>query len=155
MERLPPELVVYVFQFLSPPDTPVVTLVCSLWKNLWQDQLLWKTFHLRDLGQVIKPPFASDQWRESYSCIIATIDRQKNWNFSSRRMFLAASMDADVWVANELRTYPLPEGLIRAAFSHGKLSLFFFFTAISLVSSLHSPPSIPLSSLLLLLAFLS
>jgi len=126
MEQLPPELLLYIFQFASVSDTPIITRVCSLWRSVWQDQALWKYFHCRDLGCVVKPPLRSDQWRESYRVVVATIDRLKYWNSSAERIKRAATMDAGVWVLRELESYPLSKSLFAETIHLGIIFLVHF-----------------------------
>ena len=126
MEQLPPELLLYIFQFASVSETPIMTRVCSLWRSVWQDQALWKYFHCRDLGCVVKPPLRSDQWRESYRVVVATIDRLKYWNSSAERIKRAATMDAGVWVLRELESYPLSKSLFAETIELGIIFLAHF-----------------------------
>nr|WP_166154229.1 F-box protein [Neochlamydia sp. AcF84]NGY94223.1 hypothetical protein [Neochlamydia sp. AcF84] len=63
IEQLPDELLLHIFSFLQASDLLEVELTCHQWKNLAEEETLWKSLYVRYF-KVIEP--VGDTYKESY-----------------------------------------------------------------------------------------
>jgi len=73
-DSLPDELKLYIFGFLSPVDVlSVVPATCCHWKNLMQDETLWKVLHEEHFGG---PRLSDRSWQQECVLALTRIKRQ-------------------------------------------------------------------------------
>jgi hypothetical protein len=63
IEQLPDELLLHIFSFLQASDLLEVELTCHQWKNLAEEETLWKSLYVRYF-KVIEP--VVETYKESY-----------------------------------------------------------------------------------------
>ncbi|MBS4165780.1 hypothetical protein NEOC65_000850 [Neochlamydia sp. AcF65] len=63
IERLPDELLLHIFSFLQASDLLEVELTCHQWKNLAEEEILWKSLY-QQYFKMIEP--AAETYKEDY-----------------------------------------------------------------------------------------
>ncbi|BBI16691.1 F-box protein [Neochlamydia sp. S13] len=63
IEQLPDELLLHIFSFLQASDLLEVELTCHQWKNLAEEETVWKSLYVRYF-KVIEP--VGKTYKESY-----------------------------------------------------------------------------------------
>jgi hypothetical protein len=63
IQQLPDELLLHIFSFLQASDLLEVELTCHQWKNLAEEETLWKSLYVRYF-KVIEP--VVETYKESY-----------------------------------------------------------------------------------------
>ncbi|KIC75386.1 hypothetical protein DB41_HN00180 [Neochlamydia sp. TUME1] len=75
IEQLPDELLLHIFSFLQASDLLEVELTCHQWKNLAEEEILWKSLYqqyfkmIEPVGETYKEDYfrmskADHQWRK-------------------------------------------------------------------------------------------
>ncbi|KIC75354.1 hypothetical protein DB41_HO00020 [Neochlamydia sp. TUME1] len=67
IEQLPDELLLHIFSFLQASDLLEVELTCHQWKNLAEEEILWKSLYQRyfKVSELVGETYKEDYFRMS------------------------------------------------------------------------------------------
>jgi hypothetical protein len=78
IEQLPDELLLHIFSFLQASDLLKVELTCHQWKNLAEEEILWKSLY-QQYFKMIEPVVKLTK-KTIFVCLKLTINGEKWMN---------------------------------------------------------------------------
>ncbi|MBS4167602.1 F-box protein [Parachlamydia sp. AcF125] len=95
INKLPDEVILHIFSFLSPIHLTTAELVCRQWKRIGQEEVLWKQLHQKYFGpkplRYIFPKLKPYSFKKSYLVKCEVESAIKTFKEKS------ASMSAEEW----------------------------------------------------------